>query len=603
MWRALRQEISLGESHGNRGELWALRAVLAWLVLAAGRAAFGYIEAPYTVGKLVADSTNVLLMRVEKVDKQRNLIIYRKVRDLKGTHPGDTLKHEIGQGGFQPREWQNIMAWAEVGRSAVLFHNGGAGEVCIGNYWYQVSAGEWWRMSHAEPYLLRSFAGKPEKLASAVAAMLAGQEAVVSCMVDGDKNALQLRTARIQRMRASLKILDYDAKRDFAGWGAEEFRALAGMPGFTHYAALSRLGAGARGVTAADIDGDGKGDLCLFGTGRLVLLHNEGQSFNEVPLPLEGGARAAAWADCNGDGRPDLLLATPTGPRLMLNLGGTFQDASAALPHQSYYSLAAAAWIDYDGDQQPDVLLADAFRGLRLYRNNGPKPSAGPAAGKGPAVPVFEDVSDKVGLGASGVAGAAKGDHLAVADVNGDGRADVLYSAESGVLALNTPGGFVEAKDCGIAYRSGGVSPAFGDFDGDKHVDLFVPQAGRCKLFRNDGKGRFADVTAKSGALAEPLGLARCAVWADLGNGGRPDLLVGCLKGPNRYFRNNGDGTFADASESIGLYQRIFNTCGLSVLDVNTDGVPDLVLNNEGQESAVLLGNPACFAVHSASAK
>jgi hypothetical protein len=61
------------------------------------------------------------------------------------------------------------MAWAEVGQTALFFHNGGAGECCIQNYWYQVYAGEWWAMSHAEPYLLRSFAGRPERLADRLA--------------------------------------------------------------------------------------------------------------------------------------------------------------------------------------------------------------------------------------------------------------------------------------------------------------------------------------------------------------------------------------------------------------------------------------------------
>ena len=65
-------------------------------------------------------------------------------------------------------------------------------------------------------------------------------------MVDGDKNALQLRTARLQRLKASLKIQDYDPKRDFAGWGVEEFRSITSMPGFTHIASLPAAGAGRR---------------------------------------------------------------------------------------------------------------------------------------------------------------------------------------------------------------------------------------------------------------------------------------------------------------------------------------------------------------------
>jgi hypothetical protein len=736
------EDFSPGMSRSVRRCLWACALLCATILPA--RQAWGYVEAGYALGRIITESTIILEMRVEKLDREKNLIIYRKIRDIKGKFTGDTIKHSIGKGGFHPREWTTIMAWAEVGQTAMFFSNGSAAEVCINNYWYQVYPGDWWSMSHGEPYLLRAFSGRPEKLSGAVASILGGQEVVVPCMVDGDKNALQLRTAKIQRMKVSLKILDYNPKRDFAGWGGEDFRPLLGMPGFTHLSTLGRMDPGAGGAAVADFDGDGKPDVCLFGDYRAVLLQSSGGALNEVPLPVEGGAHAAAWADFNNDGRPDLLLATPSGPKLLLNMKGKFRDVSTILPRQSYYNLTAAAWIDYDGDGRPDVLLADGFRGLRLYRNkggslttstakmgpwyyigpfdstegkgfdtvyppekgidlsqqypgkngekavwkegafrdgevnslalfkegcnenvagyvyrelevpeateltvslgsddtltvwlngakllaenvgrgcepdqamvtlklkpgknalllkvcNGPGPYAFYFAPKeaslvGPEL--FEDVSDKVGLGANGIAGTLKGDHLAVADVNGDGRQDFLYSAGTGVLVLNTPQGFVEAKDCGISYQPGRIAPVFGDFDGDKQVDLFVPQPGRCKLFRND-KGRFTDVTAKAGALAEPIPHATCAAWTDFSNRGRLDLLVGCLKGPNRYFRNKGDGTFADATEEIGLHQQVFNTRGLAVLDINKDGVLDVLFNNEGQEATALLGNPARLA-------
>ena len=194
---------------------WALVLALAWLLPC--QPAQGYVEAAYPLGRTLTESTNVVLVRVEKVDKQKNLIIYRKVRDIKGTHPGETIKHDIGQRGFAPREWQNVMAWAEVGKSALIFHNGGASETCIDGYWYQCYAGEWWAMSHSEPFFGRSYCGSPEKLAGLIANMMAGQEVIVPCMVDGDKNALHMRTARLQRMKASLKIQDYNPQRDFMG--------------------------------------------------------------------------------------------------------------------------------------------------------------------------------------------------------------------------------------------------------------------------------------------------------------------------------------------------------------------------------------------------
>jgi FG-GAP-like repeat/FG-GAP repeat len=719
----------------------ATGALLIWAPVPTAHA---YVEVPYALGKILAESTNVVVMRVEKIDKEKNLIIYRKVRDLKGTHNTEVIKHNIGRGGFHPREWQYPMEWAEVGKTAIFFHNGGASETCIGSYWYQCYPnGEWWGMSHGEPFLLRSFCGNVDKLAAAVTDMIQGKEVVVPCMVDGNKDDLHLRRARIQRLKASLKIQDYNQKRDFVGWGGEDFRRIGGMPGFTHYSALTRVDPDAQSISAIDIDGDGKLDLCLAGGGRVAVLQNSGEALSEMSLPGSTGSRAAVWADYNGDGRPDLLLATPLGPKLYTNLGnGQFRDDSHLLPREPGYNLTAAAWIDYDGDGKPDILLGNGYHGLRLYRNKGPvdiKKSPlvlgqwhyiGPFSnsqnqgfktayppekeidfkkkytGRGGQqvewkegkfidgevnnlalfnpehnvrsvvyvyrdihsdaprdLPIslgsddtltvwlngekihseevyracapdqakltlklkngdnqlllkivqgdgewayyfkaladvpqavtwaFEDVSDAVGLGSKGIGSTVKGDTLTVCDVNGDGRPDFLYGAGTGLLALNTPQGFVEAKDSGIVYKTGKAGPVFGDFDNSGHPSLFVPQPDGCKLFRNDGRGHFTDVTAKAG-LAAFKGQVTCAAWGDVDNDGHLDLVVGCLRGPNRYFRNKGDGTFEDATETIGLGQRIFNTQAVCLVDLNNDGVLDFVFNNEGQESCVLLGNP-----------
>jgi len=570
-------------------------ALLAALALSTAHA---YVEAPHSLGQIVTLSTNIMVLQVEKVDKEKNLIIYRKVRDLKGKHPTDVVKHNIGRAGFHPREWQYAIEWAEPGKQVVFFHNGGASETFTGTYWYQAYAGDWWGMSHGEPFLLRSFTGRVDKLIVAVQDILAGKEVIVPCMIDGNKDDLHLRRARIQRVKASLK-LDYNPKRDFVGWGGEDFRRLSGMPGFTHYSGIGRVDPDAQAISSLDFDGDGKPDLCLVGAGKIALMQNGGEAISEISLPLTGGCRSAVWADYNGDGKPDLLLATAGGPRLFTNLGGNnFRDDSHLLPREPAYNLTAAAWIDVDGDGRPDILLGNGFHGLRLYRNVGPAdpaPSPAPVKGK-PAPPAitwtFADISDSVGLGSAGIGSTIKGDTLTVCDVNGDGRPDFLYGAGSGMLCLNTGKGFVEAKDSGISYRTGKAGPVFADFDNDGHPDLFVPQPGGCKLFRNDGTGRFTDVTAKA-KLDAFTGQATSAAWGDVDNDGHLDLVIGCLYGPNRFFRNKGDGTFEDATEAIGLHQRIFNTQAVCLVDLNNDGMLDMIFNNEGQESAVLLGNPA----------
>jgi hypothetical protein len=735
--------------HVHRRFLFCL-AILAVAALATlwPERSLAFVEIPYTLGKVINDSTNILVLRVEKVNKENNQIIFRKVEDLKGKHPTDVIKHNIGKAKLMnDREWSVTMQWAEVGKTAVMFHNGGASETCIGQYWHQAyNGGEWWNQSHGEPYLLRSYCGNVDKLIAAVKEIQAGREVVVPCMVDGDKNAIHMGTSKIQRLKASLKLQDYNPKRDFVGWGGEDFRRIQGMPGFTHYSALTRVDPEALSISAIDFDADGKPDLCLVGAGRLALFQNGGESFNEVSLPNASGARAAVWADYNGDGLPDLLLATPTGPKLYTNLGKhQFRDDSHLLPREPGYNLTAAVWIDYDGDGRPDILLGNGFHGLRLYRNVGaidgaakpmgmskwqyigPFPNPGnqgfaiaypPEKGidlkaKYPGkngeeavwkpgefndgtvnnlalfkpennteavvylyreietsrpmdLPVsfgsddtltvwlngqqvlavneqrgcqpdqnqavlklkegknqlllkicqgggewafyfqakdntppavtwrFEDVSVKVGLGPDGLGSTVKGDTLTVCDVNGDGRPDFLYGAGTGLLLLNTPEGFKEAKASGIVYKPGKVGPVFGDFDNSGHMSLFVPQLdGSCKLFKNDGQGHFQDVTAKAGDLGKPMGMATCAAWGDIDNDGHLDLVVGCLRGPNRFFRSRGDGTFEDATEKIGLHQKIFNTQGVCLVDLNKDGQLDMVFNNEGQDSCILLGNPA----------
>lgn len=731
----------------------ALATVLTATLLSLTPRSQAYIEAPHSFGQVVAQSSNILVMQVEKVDRERNLIIYRKVRDVKGVHQGDIIKHNIGKAGFHPREWQTIMAWAEVGKQAVFFYNGGASETYIDNYWYQMNAGgEWWTMTHAEPFLLRTYAGRVDRLPALVKDVMDGKEVLVPCMVDGNKDDLHLRRGKIQRLKASLKLQSYDQKRDFAGWGGEDLRRLNGVPGFTHLGQLGRTDPDAGSVAVLDFDGDGKLDIILNGS-RLLLLQNGGDVFNAGSLHgTLAGVRGSAWADYNRDGKPDCLVATATGARLFTNLGGgVFRDDTWLLPIETAYDITAVAWMDFDRDGRPDILLANGFHGLRLYRNDPPANAEnsinplkvspwymvgpfnnqnnqgfereyGPEVqpfnlnakfdGRGnkqygwrkmdfadgvvhsflphinpqhhneslvylcreiecqthtelpislgsddtltvyvngkkmlaenvhrPAAPnqngltislkpgrnhlilkicngngdwgfyysagqpkfhtigFFKDISESVGLGENGQAALLRGDSLAVADLNDDGRPDFVYSAGQGLVLMHTGKGFAVREDAGLRFLPRQTAPVFADFDGDGKLDAFVPQLGaRSLLFKGDGRGRFIDVTDAAGDLARLSGLVTSAAWGDVDGDGRLDLVVGMLREPNRYYRNAGGGKFVDETEKLGLGQRIFNSQGVALADVNGNGTLDLILNNDGQEAVLLLGNAELYA-------
>lgn len=549
---------------------------------------------PATLGLMCSWSTHLAPVRVERVDRDKGIILFRKLGDYKGKWPAELIRQVI-PAGLPERE--RIFAWAEPGKTTVMFalESYRWSHTYIDSLWYASTTTDWqnWQVSHGEPILLRTYSGKPDRLMSASTAILAGKDVIVPCLSDGSMEDLRLKKTKVQRLKANIKLLDYNPKRDFVGWGGDDFATIQGMPGFTHFSTIGRVDPEAQVISCADFNDDGKLDLCLAGGGKVLLLQNAGDYWSEVPLPISGGCRAAVWADYNQDGLPDLLLATADGPKLLANQGqGVFRDASALLPRVG--NVSAIAWLDHDRDGRPDILLATAFLGLRLYRNQGSLlPTERPRPGQPLPLPVeqaFEDISEQVGLGPDGHAGSVRGDALHIGDVNGDGRPDCLFGA---TLLLNTASGFLPATDTGLAFSPGKVSPAMADYDGDGYPDLFVPQLdGRCQLYHNDGKGLFRDVTAQAGDLARSIGMAVSAVWGDFDNDGRLDLVVGCLKSPNHYFRNLGDGRFEDASATIGLSQRMFNSQAVGLADLNGDGMLDLICANEGQESVVLLGNP-----------
>ena len=211
-----------------------------------------------------------------------------------------------------------------------------------------------------------------------------------------------------------------------------------------------------------------------------------------------------------------------------------------------------AAFVDYDNDGHLDLILASEATAPTLFRNDGDG--------------TFSDRTLEAGLALSGAS--ARGDVVAVADIDNDGDADV-YIGQRGAtnkLFRNDNGVFTD-----ITVASGTLDPgwttaaAFGDFDRDGLVDLFLgnyvesynfpnhtAQANR--LLRNLGDGTFHNVTAEAGVAGAGTTLA--ATWSDYDGDGWPDLLVcndfGATVQPNQLWRNTGFG-FVDVSHDEGL--------------------------------------------------
>ncbi len=338
-----------------------------------------------------------------------------------------------------------------------------------------------------------------------------------------------------------------------ASWGANElFQAPQSYPSDGMYAVS---------IAVADVNGDGKLDVlvpdgctsrsgnCYGGVG--VLLGKGDGTFKAVQTYDSGAwfANAVAVGDVNGDGKPDLLMTNRCSDPycyygsgsvgvLMGNGDGTFQ------PAQIYYSggsnAVAIAIGDVNGDGNLDLLVANNYYpggvGVLLGNGNG----------------TFQPAQTY------GQRGAAGPGSLVVADVNGDGKPDLLSTIQ-----------YMTTK------HDGGVEIMSGNGDG-----TFQPP----QIYLSGGK--IADAMAVSDVNGDgklDLLVANECMAEGCGHGGSVTVLLG-----------NCDGTF----QSPQVYKPGgFKTSSVAVGDVNGDGKPDLlVVNTDVDHSSkkgvgVLLGN------------
>src|SRR5205085_2515157 len=113
------------------------QALAVVLLLAVASESRAYIEAPMTIGDVITQSNMITVLRVQKVDKAKNLIVYEKVEDIRGKFPTPLGRH-VCTGQLREGETKAVLDWAEPGKIAVFFAKDGACECCIDNYWYQI---------------------------------------------------------------------------------------------------------------------------------------------------------------------------------------------------------------------------------------------------------------------------------------------------------------------------------------------------------------------------------------------------------------------------------------------------------------------------------
>ena len=201
--------------------------------------------------------------------------------------------------------------------------------------------------------------------------------------------------------------------------------------------------------------------------------------------------------------------------------------------------------------------------------------------------PRFVDVARDLGLNTVNLSGGSIAE-----DFNDDGWLDIVTSTwhPAGQIRFfrnNGEGTFSEqTKEAGLTGLYGGLNLIQADYDNDGDVDIFVlrgawlGEVGRHpnSLLRNDGQGRFRDVTFEAG-LGEVHYPTQTASWADYDNDGDVDLYVGNETFPSQLFENNGDGTFTDVAQDAGVENDGF-TKGVVWGDYDGDRYPDLYVSN-----------------------
>jgi enediyne biosynthesis protein E4 len=282
---------------------------------------------------------------------------------------------------------------------------------------------------------------------------------------------------------------------------------------------------------------------------------------------------------------------------------------------------AGVALLDYDNDGDLDVFLVQggAIDGSgpatsRLFRNDLT------IGADGKRTLHFTDVTERAGVGLR-----AYGMGVAVGDYDNDGYLDLFVTSFGGVTLFhnNGNGTFTDVtKQAGISDTLWSTSAAFLDYNRDGNLDLFVanyvdftPAANQlctdavgardycgprayhpvpARLYRNDGNGRFTDVTEAAG-INKAYGAGLGVATGDYDGDGWIDLYVANDATPNQLWINKHDGTFVDegplSGSAVNAQGNPEGSMGIASGDVDGDGDEDLFVTNIIGETSVLYIN------------
>ena len=326
-----------------------------------------------------------------------------------------------------------------------------------------------------------------------------------------------------------------------------------------------------------------------------------------------GWGMGCAFADYDNDGDADLYVTNYKANLFYLNNGDStfkrFSSGAGGIGHDGFG--AGIAWADYDSDGYVDLYVGNYIEYTKVPQGD---EVFFPYDFFGQTNLLYLNKGDGGFINITDAAKVNGGFHLtlgvAAADYDGDGDLDlylandtdqnILYRNDGELTFTNT--NRPDARSHTGDIRSG-MGVAWGDYDRDSDLDLFVTNwlDENNVLYRNNGNGTFTDVSAQSGVFESGLGKT---CWGtalfDADNDGDLDLFFAAghidpasweaHEQPDVFLRNDGDGTFTDISEAVGLRKLHSQGVGrgVAVGDYDADGDLDIFIVNSGAKPMLL---------------